>query len=99
MSLLTTVPVVSLCAPNWKAFLTTLLWLADLDSALPEGSIPRTKSGRPSPGGDSGDEKRPHCLGDLLMKANYGGLDVDIAAVIGNHDTLPLVGGALWYSV
>ncbi|VTM56989.1 formyltetrahydrofolate deformylase [Klebsiella pneumoniae] len=22
------------------------------------------------------------------MKANYGGLDVDIAAVIGNHDTL-----------
>jgi formyltetrahydrofolate hydrolase len=26
------------------------------------------------------------------VKANYGGLDVDIAAVIGNHDTLrPLV--------
>lgn len=31
-------------------------------------------------------------LGDLLMKANYGGLDVEIAAVIGNHETLrPLV--------
>ena len=39
--------------------------LADLDSALPEGSVR-----------------------DLLMKANYGGLDVEIAAVIGNHDTL-----------
>ncbi|WP_228130432.1 formyltetrahydrofolate deformylase [Klebsiella aerogenes] len=32
--------------------------------------------------------KEAHCLGDLLMKANYGGLDVDIAAVIGNHETL-----------
>ena len=32
--------------------------------------------------------KEAHCLGDLLMKANYGGLDVEIAAVIGNHDTL-----------
>ena len=36
--------------------------------------------------------KEAHCLGDLLMKANYGGLDVEIAAVIGNHETLrPLV--------
>lgn len=32
--------------------------------------------------------KEAHCLGDLLMKANYGGLDVEIAAVIGNHETL-----------
>ena len=30
--------------------------------------------------------KEAHCLGDLLMKANYGGLDVEIAAVIGNHE-------------
>ncbi|MCU6378592.1 formyltransferase family protein, partial [Morganella morganii] len=29
-----------------------------------------------------------HCLGDLLMKSAYDGLDVEIAAVIGNHDTL-----------
>ncbi len=26
--------------------------------------------------------KEAHCLGDLLMKANYGGPDVEIAAVI-----------------
>lgn len=32
--------------------------------------------------------KEAHCLGDLLMKAYYGGLDVDIAAVVGNYDTL-----------
>lgn len=32
--------------------------------------------------------KEAHCLGDLLMKSTYGGLDVEIAAVIGNHNTL-----------
>lgn len=32
--------------------------------------------------------KEAHCLGDLLMKSAYGGLDVEIAAVIGNHDAL-----------
>lgn len=32
--------------------------------------------------------KEAHCLGDILMKTYYGGLNVDIAAVIGNHDTL-----------
>ncbi|QGM80567.1 formyltetrahydrofolate deformylase [Otariodibacter oris] len=32
--------------------------------------------------------KEAHCLGDILMKNYYGGLDVDIAAVIGNHDKL-----------
>ena len=65
--------------------------LADLDSALPEGSIREL-----NPAGRRRVvilvTKEAHCLGDLLMKANYGGLDVDIAAVIGNHDTLrPLV--------
>ncbi len=85
MSLLTTVPVVSLCAPNWKAFLTTLLcWPI---STAPEGSIREL-----NPAGRRRVvilvTKEAHCLGDLLMKANYGGLDVDIAAVIGNHDTL-----------
>ncbi len=61
--------------------------LADLDSALPEGSIREL-----NPAGRRRVvilvTKEAHCLGDLLMKANYGGLDVDIAAVIGNHDTL-----------
>lgn len=32
--------------------------------------------------------KEAHCLGDILMKAYYGGLGVEIAAVIGNHDSL-----------
>lgn len=32
--------------------------------------------------------KEAHCLGDLLMKAYYGALDVDIAAVVGNYQTL-----------
>lgn len=32
--------------------------------------------------------KEAHCLGDILMKNYYGGLDVDIAAVIANHNTL-----------
>lgn len=64
---------------------TTLL--ADLDGALPEGSIRELSS--------AGRRrivilvtKEAHCLGDLLMKSTYGGLDVEIAAVIGNHETL-----------
>lgn len=32
--------------------------------------------------------KEAHCIGDILMKNYYGGLDVEIAAVIGNHETL-----------
>ncbi|QSX32534.1 formyltetrahydrofolate deformylase [Shewanella avicenniae] len=32
--------------------------------------------------------KEAHCLGDLLMKAYYGALDVEIAAVVGNYETL-----------
>ena len=64
---------------------TTLL--ADLDSALPEGSVREL-----NPAGRRRIvilvTKEAHCLGDLLMKANYGGLDVEIAAVIGNHETL-----------
>lgn len=32
--------------------------------------------------------KEAHCLGDILMKYFYGGLDVEIQAVIGNHPDL-----------
>lgn len=32
--------------------------------------------------------KEAHCLGELLMKNYYGDFDVDIAAVISNHNTL-----------
>ncbi|MEX6158052.1 formyltetrahydrofolate deformylase [Providencia manganoxydans] len=61
--------------------------LADLDDELPAGSKRELNS--------SGRRrivimvtKEAHCLGDLLMKSTYDGLDVEIAAVIGNHDTL-----------
>ncbi|ABS47646.1 MULTISPECIES: formyltetrahydrofolate deformylase [Yersinia pseudotuberculosis complex] len=64
---------------------TTLL--ADLDDALPEGTNRELHV--------AGRRriiimvtKEAHCLGDLLMKSAYGGLDVEIAAVIGNHDAL-----------
>ncbi len=50
--------------------------LADLDSALPEGSVREL-----NPAGRRRIvilvTKEAHCLGDLLMKANYGGLDVE----------------------
>lgn len=61
--------------------------LKELDSALPLGSRRELHSL----------ERRKiiimvtreaHCLGDLLMKSAFGGLDVEIAAVIGNHDIL-----------
>lgn len=61
--------------------------LADLDDALPTGSERELNS--------AGRQrvvilvtKEAHCLGDLLMKSAFGGLDMDIAAVIGNHETL-----------
>lgn len=61
--------------------------LADLDSALPEGSLREL-----NPSGRHRIiilvTKEAHCLGDLLMKSTYGGLDIEIAAVTGNHDTL-----------
>ncbi|WP_241644953.1 formyltetrahydrofolate deformylase [Rosenbergiella metrosideri] len=61
--------------------------LADLDGALPSGSLRELHA--------AGRRRivimvtrEAHCLGDLLMKSAFGGLDVEIAAVIGNHDTL-----------
>ncbi|RQD58456.1 MAG: formyltetrahydrofolate deformylase [Desulfonatronovibrio sp. MSAO_Bac4] len=32
--------------------------------------------------------KEPHCLGDLLIRARYNELDMEIAAVVSNHDSL-----------
>lgn len=61
--------------------------LADLEFTLPEGSsyklLPKERKRIVILV-----TKEAHCLGDLLMKNYYGGLDVEIAAVIGNHDTL-----------
>ncbi|MCW8327542.1 formyltetrahydrofolate deformylase [Photobacterium sp. SDRW27] len=66
-------------------------FLADLDHALPSGSHRNLVSS---------DRKRiiimvtkeAHCLGDILVKAFDGTLDIEIAAVVGNYDHLaPLV--------
>ncbi|PKF51625.1 formyltetrahydrofolate deformylase [Enterovibrio nigricans] len=63
-------------------------FLMDIDQALPTGSR-RTLV-------DTKQRKRvvilvtkeSHCLGDILMKAYDGSLDVEISAVIGNHNNL-----------
>ncbi|WP_043318802.1 formyltetrahydrofolate deformylase [Microbulbifer sp. HZ11] len=65
--------------------------LEDLDLTLPEGASRKLVA--------SGRKrlvlmvtKESHCLGDILMKCYSGALDVEIAAVIGNHQVLqPLV--------
>ncbi len=61
--------------------------LADLDQALPENTKRKLV--------DSSRKrvvilvtKEAHCLGDILMKNFDGSLDVEIAAVVGNYDTL-----------
>ncbi|MFD1215420.1 formyltetrahydrofolate deformylase [Microbulbifer celer] len=68
---------------------TTLL--EDLDLALPEGAERKlVPSGRKRV--VLMVTKEAHCLGDILMKCYSGALDVEIAAVIGNHNNLqPLV--------
>ncbi|MPS32031.1 MULTISPECIES: formyltetrahydrofolate deformylase [unclassified Salinivibrio] len=61
--------------------------LLDLDHALPPGSQRQLISSR---------RKRvvimvtkeSHCLGDIIMKAYDGSLEIDIAAVVGNYDKL-----------
>ncbi|MBY6210511.1 formyltetrahydrofolate deformylase [Microbulbifer agarilyticus] len=66
-------------------------FLEDLDMTLPQGAERRLVA--------SGRKrvvlmvtKESHCLGDILMKCYSGALDVDIAAVVGNHKVLqPLV--------
>jgi formyltetrahydrofolate deformylase len=61
--------------------------LLDLDRALPEGSERQLV--------DNAKKrvvilvtKEAHCLGDILMKVYDGSLELDIAAVIGNHPQL-----------
>ncbi|MDG3087483.1 formyltetrahydrofolate deformylase [Vibrio hannami] len=62
-------------------------FLMDLDQALPEGAKRKLVSS---------ERKKviilvtkeAHCLGDILMKNFDGSLDVEIAAVVGNYDTL-----------
>ncbi|MEZ8096907.1 formyltetrahydrofolate deformylase [Photobacterium swingsii] len=81
--------------PNRQFFMRTELegvfndetFLLDLDHALPQGSHRQLISSA---------RKRivimvtkeAHCLGDILVKAFDGSLDVDITAVVSNYDTL-----------
>ncbi|MDO6497425.1 formyltetrahydrofolate deformylase [Photobacterium sanguinicancri] len=81
--------------PNQQFFMRTELegvfndetFLLDLDHALPQGSHRQLISSA---------RKRvvimvtkeAHCLGDILVKAFDGSLDIEITAVIGNYDAL-----------
>lgn len=62
-------------------------FLADLQDALPNGSEHSL-----TPAGKKRVvimvTKEPHCLGDILMKRFAGAMNIDIAAVVGNYDTL-----------
>ncbi|KJG40427.1 formyltetrahydrofolate deformylase [Photobacterium angustum] len=70
-----------------EGYFNDTTFLADIDHALPEGSKRRLISS---------DRKKivimvtkeAHCLGDILVKAFDGSLDIDIAAVVGNYDSL-----------
>ncbi|WP_318480668.1 formyltetrahydrofolate deformylase [Photobacterium leiognathi] len=70
-----------------EGYFNDTTFLADLDHALPQGSKRRLISS---------DRKKvvimvtkeAHCLGDILVKAFDGSLDIEIAAVVGNYNTL-----------
>ncbi|MFV7783292.1 formyltetrahydrofolate deformylase [Shewanella marisflavi] len=62
-------------------------FLADIDEVLPEQRH-RTLVAKGTKRVVVMVTKEAHCLGDILMKAYYGGLDVEIAAIVGNYDTL-----------
>jgi len=70
-----------------EGFFNDEVLLHDLDQALPKGTSRRLLSSS---------KKRvvimvtkeAHCLGDILIKAFDGSLNIDIAAVVGNYDYL-----------
>jgi formyltetrahydrofolate deformylase len=61
--------------------------LLDLDRALPEGSV-RQLVGKTNKKVVILVTKEAHCLGDILIKVYDGSLQLDIAAIIGNHPDL-----------
>jgi formyltetrahydrofolate deformylase len=61
--------------------------LADLTQALPQGAKHRLVSS-PRKRIVILVTKEAHCLGDIMMKNYDGSIDVEIAAVIGNYNTL-----------
>ncbi len=63
-------------------------FLTDIDLALPKGSRRSLVSASRRKQIVILVTKESHCLGDILMKAYDGSLEVDIKAVISNHNTL-----------
>jgi formyltetrahydrofolate deformylase len=61
--------------------------LLDLDRALPTGSV-RQLVGKANKKVVILVTKEAHCLGDILIKVYDGSLQLDIAAIIGNHPDL-----------
>ncbi len=61
--------------------------ISHLISVLPEGSFVKIKNVE-KPKAVILATKEAHCLGDLLLRARFGELDMDISAVIANHDIL-----------
>jgi formyltetrahydrofolate deformylase len=61
--------------------------LLDLDRALPKGSV-RQLVGKANKKVVILVTKEAHCLGDILIKVYDGSLQLDIAAIIGNHPDL-----------
>ncbi len=62
-------------------------FLLDIDQALPEGSHRKLVS-EPCKKVVILVTKEAHCIGDILIKAYSGAMNIEITAVIGNHDTL-----------
>ena len=62
-------------------------FLLDLDQALPQGAK-RSLVSSTRKKVVVLVTKESHCLGDILMKTYDGSLNIDIAAVVGNYDTL-----------
>lgn len=62
-------------------------FLADIDEALPSGSHRKLVT-EPRKKVVILVTKEAHCIGDILIKAYSGAMNIDIAAVVGNHDVL-----------
>jgi formyltetrahydrofolate deformylase len=70
-----------------EGYFNDATFLADLDQALPKGTK-RSLVGSSRKRVVILVTKEAHCLGDILMKNFDGSLNVEIAAVVGNYDTL-----------
>lgn len=66
--------------------------LLDLDRALPNGSV-RQLVGKANKRVVILVTKEAHCIGDILIKVYDGSLQLDIAAIIGNHPDLGELAG------